>query len=220
MANKIVHVQKLGQMRYKPTWDYQRMIAEKVQKNVRSGKDPGHTLLLVEHEPVYTTGIRKSDYSPEVEAQLKIKGADFHRTNRGGLITFHGPGQLVAYPIIHLSSFSPGIKWYICALQRTVIRTLRILGITAHTSPHTGVWVGDNKICAIGIQGRHVTTHGLALNCNIDLSWYDNILPCGIPDKGVTSATQELNRNVTIREVEPYFLKSFAEVFQCSIVMT
>ncbi|XP_042242436.1 putative lipoyltransferase 2, mitochondrial [Homarus americanus] len=218
MASRIVYVSKLGRMRYLPAWDYQKNVAEKVRNNMKTGKEPGHTLLLVEHHPVYTIGIRQTEYTEELETQLRSMGADFHRTNRGGLITFHGPGQLMAYPILHLRSFSSGMKWYVCALERTVIRTLRWLGINSHTSPHTGVWVGDNKICALGIQGRHVTTHGLALNCNTDLRWYEHIVPCGIPDKGITSISKELNRDVTIDEVEPHFLKAFSEVFECKVV--
>lgn len=215
MGGKVVYVQKLGRMAYQPAWELQKRVAAQVMDNVRSNREPGHSLLLLEHDPVYTTGLREGGYTPEVEAKLRQAGADFCRTNRGGLITFHGPGQLTAYPILHLRSFSPGIKWYVCALERTVIRTLRMVGISAHTSPHTGVWVGDNKICALGLQGRHVTTHGLSLNCNTDLRWFDNIVPCGIPDKGVTSVTQELGREVTVQEMEPIFLKAFSEIFEC-----
>lgn len=218
MAQRTVYVQKLRRLNYLPAWEYQKHVAKKVQDNVKKKEaDPGHTLLLVEHPPVYTTGIRDGEYSAEEEARLRSLGADFFRTNRGGLITFHGPGQLTAYPILHLASFQPGIKWYVCALERAVIRVCRSLGVTAHTSPHTGVWVGDNKICALGIQGRHVTTHGLALNCNTDLRWFQHITSCGIPDKGVTTLTKELNREVTIDEVEPHFLEAFSDVFQCKL---
>lgn len=220
MGSKVIYLHKLGRMPYLAAWELQKRTAMQVMNNVRCAMEPGHRLLLVEHDPVYTTGLRKDDYTPEVEAELRQTGADFHRTNRGGLITFHGPGQLTAYPILHLRSFSPGIKWYVCALERTVIRTLRALGITAQTSPHTGVWVGDNKICALGLQGRHVTTHGLGLNCNTDLCWFDHIVPCGIPDKGVTSVSRELGREVTIQEVEPYFLEAFSEIFNCKVVMS
>ncbi|XP_066981386.1 octanoyl-[acyl-carrier-protein]:protein N-octanoyltransferase LIPT2, mitochondrial isoform X2 [Macrobrachium rosenbergii] len=217
MAQKTVYVQRLMQMNYKSAWDYQKKIAAKVQENVKMKKEPCHTLLLVEHQPVYTTGIRDV-YSKEDEIRLRSLGADFYRTNRGGLITFHGPGQMVAYPILHLASFQPGIKWYVCALERTIIRTCRSLGVLANTSPHTGVWVGDSKICAVGIQGRHVTTHGIALNCNTELHWFQNIVPCGIPDKGVTTLSKELNRNVGVEEVVPHFLKAFADIFQCKLV--
>ncbi|KAK7074924.1 putative lipoyltransferase 2, mitochondrial [Halocaridina rubra] len=216
MAQRIVYIQRLMTQKYIPTWEYQKYIARQIQENVRNKKTPGHMLLLVEHPPVYTTGLRDFEYSPEEEKKLKSLGADFVRTNRGGLITFHGPGQLVAYPILHLSSFQPGIKWYVCALEKTVIRTCHSFGVSASTSPHTGVWVGDNKVCAVGIQGRHVTTHGLALNCNIILKWFESIVPCGIPDKGVTSLSKELKREVTTEEVVPHFLEAFAKIFQCS----
>uniref|UniRef100_A0A8C1II11 lipoyl(octanoyl) transferase n=1 Tax=Cyprinus carpio TaxID=7962 RepID=A0A8C1II11_CYPCA len=108
--------------------------------------------------------------------------------SRGGLITFHGPGQLVCYPVLNLGCFRKSVRWYVCELERTVIKTCGQFGIEASTSPDTGVWAGDNKICAIGIHcGRYITSHGLALNCNTDMSWFDNIVPCGIMGKGVTS---------------------------------
>lgn len=218
MTLQRVIVKKLGTMQYQAAWEVQKLLAEKVKANVDTGKEPEHQLLLVEHYPVYTVGIRSAEYTIQEEDRLKGLGAEFHRTNRGGLITFHGPGQLMAYPILHLRSFKKGIKWYVCALEKTIIRTCRSFGITAQTSPHTGVWVGDNKICALGIQGRHVTTHGLALNCNTDLSWYKHIVPCGIPDKGVTSLSQELRQQVTVQDVIPSFLKDFQDIFNCSIV--
>jgi len=211
-------VQKLGTMQYQPAWEIQKLFAAKIKANVDAGRDPEHRLLLVEHYPVYTVGIRSKEYTLQEEEHLKSLGAEFHRTNRGGLITFHGPGQLTAYPILHLKSFGKGIKWYVCALERTIIRTCHSFGVAAQTSPHTGVWVGDNKICALGIQGRHVTTHGLALNCNTDLSWYNHIVPCGIPDKGVTSLSKELCLDVTIQDVIPHFLKAFQDVFQCHAI--
>lgn len=218
MVLQRVLVKKLGKMQYQPAWEVQKLFAEKIKANVDAGKEPEHQLLLVEHYPVYTVGIRSKEYTLQEEELLKGLGAEFHRTNRGGLITFHGPGQLTAYPILHLRSFGKGIKWYVCALERAVIRTCHSFGIIAQTSPHTGVWVGENKICALGIQGRHVTTHGLALNCNTDLSWYKHIIPCGIPDKGVTSLSQELCQDVTIQDVIPHFLKNFQDVFNCNIV--
>lgn len=109
-----------------------------------------NTLLLCEHEPVYTIGIRQAPYPPEEEQRLKNLGADFVRTNRGGLITFHGPGQLVCYPVLNLGCFKKSVRWYVCELERTVINTCSKFGIKASTSPDTGVWVGNNKICAIG----------------------------------------------------------------------
>ncbi|CAG9772945.1 unnamed protein product [Ceutorhynchus assimilis] len=143
-------------------------------------------------------------------------GAEFYKTNRGGLITFHGPGQLVVYPILNLKHFKPSIKWYVCHLEKTIIHLCQKYGLTGETSPHTGVWIGDNKICAIGIHGsRFITTHGLALNCNTDLGWFDHIVPCGIEGRGVTSLSKELKRNVSIDEVIPEFVDSFCTIFEC-----
>ncbi|XP_076067338.1 lipoyl(octanoyl) transferase 2 isoform X2 [Oratosquilla oratoria] len=219
MIKNLVRVYNLGHQRYSPTWELQKMVASHVHAKVERGEEPGHTLLLVQHDPVYTIGLRQSEYTLAEEERLKALGADFQRTNRGGLITFLGPGQLTAYPILHLASFAKGIKWYVCALERTVIRTCQMLDVLAETSPHTGVWVKDKKICALGIQGRHVTTHGLAFNCNIDLQWFDHIIPCGIKDKGVTSLSTELKRDVTVEEVTPIFLQMFSDIFNCEMVM-
>lgn len=147
-----------------------------------------------------------------------ITGAEFYQTNRGGLITFHGPGQLVAYPIINLKHFKPSVRWYVCCIEQTIIELCRKLNLTANTSPHTGVWINDNKVCAIGVHcSRYVTSHGLALNCNIDLSWYKHIVPCGIQDKGVTSLTRELGKNIAITDIEPLFIDAFSEIFKCSV---
>ncbi|KAF7285839.1 hypothetical protein GWI33_009812 [Rhynchophorus ferrugineus] len=178
-----------------------------------------NTLLCLEHTPVYTVGIRAKQYGIDEEKELLQKGAEFHRTNRGGLITYHGPGQLVVYPILNLKYFKPSMKWYVCQIERTVIDLCKKFGLKAETSPHTGVWIGDNKICAIGIHGsRFITTHGLALNCNTDLSWFNHIIPCGIEGKGVTSLSRELNKNISINEVIPEFVKSFCKVFECDSV--
>ncbi|GJQ73772.1 hypothetical protein Trydic_g18712 [Trypoxylus dichotomus] len=177
------------------------------------------TIIFVEHPPVYTIGIRTKDYSDEDQVRLQQTGAEFYKTNRGGLITFHGPGQLVVYPILNLKNYKPSMKWYICHIEKTVIDMCKVFGLNASTSPHTGVWIGDNKICAIGVHGsRFVTTHGLALNCSTDLEWYKHIVPCGIKDKGVTTLTKELNRLVTIEEVMPLFLECFSKYFNCNYV--
>ena len=164
-------------------------------------------------------------------------GAEFVRSNRGGLITFHGPGQLVAYPILDLRQFVNlkqadkrskrlhllGMKWYVNTLEEVVIQTLKKgFNIEAFRSPHTGVWVQhreqEKKICAMGIHSKDlVTCHGLALNYDIDLSWYHHIVPCGIEDKGVTSLSQHLQRPVSVQDVEPHLLKQFEECFGCQI---
>ncbi|XP_067619697.1 putative lipoyltransferase 2, mitochondrial [Eurosta solidaginis] len=176
-------------------------------------------LVLQEHNPVYTIGIRTKNYSDEDEHRLRKLGAEFHRTNRGGLITFHGPGQLVAYPILHLRQFRPKMRWYIATLEQAVIITCRKLGILAATRTlDTGIWVGNNKICAIGVHGsRYVTTHGIGLNCCTDLSWFDFIVPCGIEGKGVTSLSRELNRYVGVKEATDIFVQCFAKCFGCQI---
>jgi len=218
MSKAKVYVERLGLVAYGKAWAYQTSTIKRIQENMKAGNLPPHTLLLLEHKPVYTVGLRSKEYSTEEEERLKALGADFHRTNRGGLITFHGPGQLIAYPILYLPAFNPGIKWYVCALERTVIRACREMGVITQTTQDTGVWVGNNKICALGIQGRHISSHGLALNCNIDLTWFKNIVPCGLQGKGVTSLSQELERDVNVQEAEVHLLKAFSEIFNCELI--
>lgn len=176
-------------------------------------------LLLLEHDPVYTIGIRTKGYTAEDADRLRKLGAEFHRTDRGGLITFHGPGQLVAYPILNLRQFQPSIRWYVGTLEQTVIETCRKMGIpNASTTKDTGIWVGDQKICAIGVHGsRYVTTHGIGLNCSTDLKWFDHIVPCGIEGKGVTSLTDQLGRQISLSEASGSLLKSFAKIFDCQV---
>ena len=177
-------------------------------------------------------GIRSRGYSADEETRLKGLGADFHRTNRGGLITFHGPGQLVLYPILDLTSFSGrmpsrarkksvlGVKWYIHTLEQTVIDSLAEFGVIGIRSPHTGVWVDQEaKICAMGVANTDlVTSHGLALNCDVDLEWFEKIVACGLEGKRVTSLSQQLNRKVAIEDVEQSLLNSFERNFGCKIV--
>ncbi|CAG0885335.1 unnamed protein product [Darwinula stevensoni] len=166
---------------------------------------------------VYTVGIRSSLYPPSEEMRLKEMGAEFYRTSRGGLITFHGPGQLVAYPVLNLQVWTPSVKWYVCQLEKTIIELCHQLDIYASTSPYTGVWVQNKKIAAIGIRmSRWVTSHGIGLNCNTDLSWFDHIVPCGIADKGVTSLSQEVGGDVSVSDATPFFLSAFSHVFHCS----
>ncbi|XP_050303499.1 putative lipoyltransferase 2, mitochondrial isoform X2 [Anthonomus grandis grandis] len=194
---RLVRTWNLGKINYTNGLKLQEYVASLHIQN----SDPivKNTLLCLEHDPVYTVGLRTKDYGSDIENKLKKTGADFHRTNRGGLITFHGPGQLVVYPILNLKDFKPSIRWYVCHIEKTIIHLCKKFGIKAETSPDTGVWIGNNKICAIGIHGsRFITTHGLALNC-----------------KGVTSLTKELNRNVTVDEVIPELVDSFCKVFQC-----
>lgn len=174
--------------------------------------DITNSLILVEHEPVYTIGIRSQQYNHDYVTKLKQKlaehklEADFYKTERGGLVTFHGPGQLVAYPIIYLGDFRESInqkslKAYVHLLENTIIDTLDRVGIKrAHTvTEYPGVWLnnGERKIAFIGITcKRYVTMHGISINCNCDLTWFDHIVSCGIEDKAITSIRQELSNNI------------------------
>ncbi|KAJ8880146.1 hypothetical protein PR048_016609 [Dryococelus australis] len=218
---RLVKVLQVGRLHYGSAWKLQRILANRhlsVLKNRGAMEETADTLILAEHEPVYTIGIRKRDYPEELVEKLKQTGAEFFRTNRGGLITFHGPGQLVAYPILNLKTYEQNVKWYVAQLEQVTMDTCRIFGVATRRCEHTGVWVGDNKICALGIHGsRFIMTHGLALNCNVDLSWFLHIVPCGIEGKGVTSLSHELDRSVEVEDVVPVFLNSFSKLFQCDL---
>lgn len=209
--SRVVHVLRTGLLSYSKALALQKCAAEQIIKA------PGafqNLLILTEHHPVYTIGLRTKHYTLDDEHRLQQLGAEFYRTNRGGLITFHGPGQLVAYPIVNLKNFRPSMKWFVCSVERSVIAVCAEFGLSAQTTADTGVWVDDRKICAIGVHGsRYVTTHGLALNCCTDLSWFEHIVPCGIEGKGVTSISQELGRQVTVDAVQPVFVKCFADIF-------
>lgn len=199
-------------------------------KEHRSASEHRNYLLLLEHTPVYTVGLRSHIYSEEEETRLKQLGADFYRTDRGGLITYHGPGQLVAYPIMDLASLSVrhrdspsvkvGVRRYVYLIEEAVIQSLAHFGLSAGRSSNTGVWLGNGsrKIAAIGIHVRQgLTSHGLALNCNTDLKWFHEIVPCGIPDKKVTSLSLELGRDVPIAEAIWPFCESFESIFQSEL---
>ena len=218
MTSRVVKVLWAGRLSYGTGLQLQKVLAD--QHHHKTLNSPtSNTLVLLEHNPVYTVGIRNKGYDKEDEKKLKDLGAEFYKTNRGGLITFHGPGQLVAYPIINLKDFQGGIKWYVCQIEKMIIRLCAEFGIEGKTSPDTGVWVNDKKICAIGIHGsRYITTHGLALNCNTDLKWFDHIDPCGIQDKGVTSISKELDMDARIDDVLPAFKNAFQDQFQCSLI--
>lgn len=198
-------------------------------------KSRGNSLILVEHEPVYTVGIRSKDYNDNYVSKLKSKlaehrlKADFVKTNRGGLITFHGPGQLVAYPIIYLGDFSKtiqnrSVKVYVRLLESTIIDTLASVGITnAHTlNEYPGVWLnrGESKIAFIGITcKRYVTMHGVSINCDCDLSWFDHIISCGIENKPITSIKHQPTASTcTVDHIAEAFCKSFSRHFDCNLL--
>lgn len=216
MYPRMVKILQAGRLSYGAGQRLQKILSDRHHQHL---SESANTLVLLEHEPVYTVGIRNKMYTAEEEMKLRSLGAEFCRTNRGGLITFHGPGQLVAYPVLNLKQFRASVKWYVHQLERMMIRVCAEFGIKAETSPDTGVWVGDRKICAIGIHGsRYVTTHGLALNCNTDLTWFDHIVPCGIEGKGVTSVSKELGMDVMVADVLPIFTNAFHDQFECELI--
>ncbi len=231
--NKKVAVQELGIKDYKDTWDFQEEIFQEiVQQKSKNRKEqtqvPTHNYFLyVEHPHVYTLG-KSGDFSNLLisEKELAAKKATFYKVNRGGDITYHGPGQIVGYPILDLDNFFTDIHKYLRFLEEMVIRTLAEYGLKAERSKgETGVWldVGTpfaRKICAMGVRAsRWVTMHGFALNVNADLGYFDNMIPCGIKGKAVTSLNVELGKaEVDIAEVKEKLLKHFAELFEAEMI--
>lgn len=219
-ARRLVHVINLQRMGFVSAYDVQMRYA-RYHLDELAGRQGAHgfnVILLVEHNPVYTVGLRDKSYSKEDEKELRSKGAEFVRTNRGGLITFHGPGQLVAYPILNLKHFNLGMRDYVCNLEKTMVDTCAHYGLSATITGDTGVWIQDRKIGAIGIHGsRYITTHGVSLNCNTDLDWFKHIVPCGIIGKDVTSLSRELNKDVSVNETIMFFLEAFQQRFGCEI---
>ncbi len=231
--NKKVTLQDLGLKDYKETWDYQEFLFQKTVdlkiKNRREETElptPNH-LLFVEHPHVYTLG-KSGDIDNLLvdEKVLSEKGAKFYKINRGGDITYHGPGQIVGYPILDLDNFFTDIHKFLRFLEETVILTLAEYGLKAERSKgETGVWldVGTpfaRKICAMGVRAsRWVTMHGFALNVNADLGYFDMMIPCGIKGKAVTSLNVELGqKEVPTGEVKQKLLKHFAELFHARII--
>ncbi len=201
----------LGLVPYRDAWDIQlRMHSE-----VAEGRRPD-ALLLVEHPHVYTLGRRGQEDDILVDsAELARLGVEVHHTDRGGEVTYHGPGQLVGYPILNLRRWGGGPLKYVRTLERVLIETLAELGVSAESEGHpTGVWVGDRKIAAIGVKvSRRTTTHGFALNVCPDLSYFGHIVPCGMPESRVTSLSLELGREVTVGEVAAVLVERFGSVF-------
>ncbi|MDY8136414.1 lipoyl(octanoyl) transferase LipB [Aquimarina sp. 2201CG5-10] len=231
--NKKIDVQELGFKDYKETWDYQEKLFKEILdikiKNRReeAGLSTPNYLLFVEHPHVYTLG-KSGDISNLLlnEEQLNQKGASFYKINRGGDITYHGPGQIVGYPILDLDNFFTDIHKYLRFLEEMVILTLAEYGINAGRSDgETGVWLDKGtpfarKICAMGVRAsRWVTMHGFAFNVNADLGYFDNIIPCGINDKAVTSLNVELGvEKVNEDEVKEKMLKHFKVLFEAELI--
>ncbi|MFI0427404.1 MAG: lipoyl(octanoyl) transferase LipB [Flavobacterium sp.] len=231
MNNK-VQLQDLGRKDYKVTWDYQEELFKKiVDIKIQNRKDDAvletpNYFLYVEHPHVYTLG-KSGDMSNLLlsEKQLEVKGATFYKINRGGDITYHGPGQIVGYPILDLENFFTDIHKYLRLLEEAIILTLSEYGLQSERSEgETGVWLGvgtpfARKICAMGVRAsRWVTMHGFALNVNADLGYFDNIIPCGIKGKAVTSMHVELNKQVDEEEVKSKIVKHFQKLFEAEII--
>lgn len=234
MIRNSIRVRRLGLVPYVEAYKIQQQHIEDVVKR----RPAGQTLLLLEHPAVYTVGIRSKLYEqPEID-RLKKLGADFVKTNRGGLITFHGPGQLVAYPILDLNSFTAldathqtqqdknlsvgGVKWYVAQLEAALILACYEAGLKdarAPGYPLTGVWTGSGrKVASIGVHNRDgVTSHGAALNCDVDLAWFSHVAPCGMEASAMSSLSNELKRKVDVKEMSQLFEQAFAECLQCDL---
>ena len=235
--NRKIEVERLGLVPYEAAWAYQEQLLADIltlktrnRQATEAGMAPTFTpnyLLLVEHPHVYTLG--KSGKPENLlldEGGLAAHDATFHRINRGGDITYHGPGQLVGYPILDLDNFFTDIHRYLRLLEEAVIQTLAEYGILAgRIAGLTGVWLdfeegarNPRKICALGVKcSRWVTMHGFALNVNTDLAYFGHIVPCGITDKAVTSLQQELGRVVPLAEVQDRLLPHFARLFEAEL---
>ena len=232
IKNKKVKITELGFLPYSEAWDIQEEYFSNTIAVKRQNRQLDYSiltenhLLLVEHPPVFTLGKSgKIDHLLLKEEVLKSKGIAFFKTNRGGDITFHGPGQLVGYPILDLDNFFTDIHKYLRYLEEIIIKTLSDFGLnSARSDGETGVWLDldtpfARKICAMGVRAsRWVTMHGFALNINTDLSYFDYIVPCGIQGKGVTSIAKELKREVDPSLVKAAVLKHFSEVFEVEII--
>ena len=238
MDKQPVLFEDLGVIPYQEAWDYQEGLLKKnvtFKISARAQTPPPdpistlteHHLLFCEHPPVYTLG--KSGHMSNIlisEKEMEKLGISFYRSNRGGDITFHGPGQIVGYPIFDLEKFYTDIGRYLRNIEEAVIQTLQHYGIMAGRSAgETGVWIdadkpgSERKICAIGVRcSRWITMHGFAFNINTGLDYFSHIIPCGIADKKVTSLEVELGRNVEMEEVKTNLKKSFEEVFSIRLI--
>jgi lipoyl(octanoyl) transferase len=214
-----------GTVPYAEAWDRQHRLFDEVVTAKQTGTEHIDRLIFVEHPPVYTLGRSgKQNNMLLSEAQLQAIGATLYHIDRGGDITFHGPGQLVAYPIIDLERFSLSLKQYVAVLEEAVIRTCAAYGVKGErVEGATGVWLDkstprERKICAIGVRSSHfVTMHGLALNVNTDLNYFRYIHPCGFIDKGVTSLALECGHPIDMQEVKQRLEVEFKELLNTNI---
>src|SRR5687767_15324108 len=205
----LLTVDRLGTVAYRPTWELHDELADQ-----RRGRLTGDRLLLLEHFPVYTIG-RGGDQANLLATPERLReiGAELIRIDRGGDITYHGPGQIVAYPIVELRD-PLDLRRYVRILEAAIIDTADAFGVaSARLDGQPGIWIdGERKLAAIGVRvKRGVTTHGLALNVNTDLKWFDEMIPCGIPDKGVTSLARELGAPVPMEAIEDELARQLAK---------
>jgi lipoyl(octanoyl) transferase len=208
---RTIDVVSLGRTDYKQCWDLQQRLLER-----RVACEVGDLLLLTEHSPVYTIGKNgDDDHLLASDEELRSKGVAVYHNDRGGDITYHGPGQLVGYPILDLNNYYLDLHRYLRDIEQVIIRTLAGYGVQAsRDADYTGVWVGTDKICAIGVKtSRWVTMHGFALNINTDLSYFGRIVPCGIFERGVTSLKQLLGHEIDFNEVGQQVAAEFEGVF-------
>ncbi|MCD4773781.1 MAG: lipoyl(octanoyl) transferase LipB [Bacteroidales bacterium] len=222
MLNEKIHFKDLGSIEYKEAWDFQEKLFKESLKLKSQNKEIPNHLLFCEHPHVYTIGKSGSENNLLINnIELQKRGVSFFKINRGGDITYHGPGQIVGYPIINLEAFSLGVKQYIFLIEEVIIQTLKNYGINAERlDGATGVWLDTSdklkarKICAIGVKvSRWITMHGFAFNVNTDLNYYNYINPCGFTDKGVTSMEKELGEKVDFREVKELVKENFMRLF-------
>lgn len=226
--NTTVHVRDLGLIDYKEAWDYQEHLFKQIidikienRKNTADVQTPNY-VLFCEHPHVYTLGKSGNESNLLLnEEMLKTHEAAYYKINRGGDITYHGPGQLVVYPILDLDNFFTDIHKYMRFLEETVIQTLAHYGVKGERfEGMTGVWLEPEtprarKICALGVKSsRWVTMHGIGFNVNSDLSYFKHIIPCGIDDKAVTSLEKEIGEKVDIEEIKIVLLNAMKDLFQ------
>jgi lipoyl(octanoyl) transferase len=236
LQNKTILFEDLGTMDYKDCWDYQEKIFNQTVKQKTNNRNlpveeqipTKNYLLFVEHPHVFTLGKSGEEKNLLInETEIKNKNAAYYKINRGGDITYHGPGQLVAYPILDLDNFFTDIHQYLRLLEETIILTLKEYGIeSGRTKGETGVWLDADepikarKICAMGVRcSRWVTMHGWGFNVNANLDYFNYIIPCGIENKSVTSLNKELGRQVNMKEIKEKLKRNFLKVFNANEVV-
>jgi len=232
MKNKKIILRDIGKSSFSDAWQYQEEIFKKIidqkieNRSSESKIDTDNFLIITEHNPVYTIG-KSGDISNLLlnDDEMKTEGIEFYKINRGGDITYHGPGQIMGYPIIDLDNFFTDINLYLRKLEEVIINTLKSYDLRGFTiKGETGVWVKDNnglskKVCAFGIRAsRWVTMHGFSFNVNPELTYFKNIIPCGIKDKGVTSVSELKKSNIEMNQIKQILYKNFAKSFSAELV--